>query len=104
MIYLEYTVNSVREVSPGYITETGEYVEPVLETVPVTRNFTCATQEESQTAAERIRAVYGVEPLYREIVDEPTTDEVLLDLAADHEYRLSLMELGLTDTDLGGQA
>lgn len=104
MIHLQYTVNAAREVSPGYITDAGEYVEPVWETVPETRSFACATQEESQAAAERIRASYGVEPERWESIDEPTTDEVLLDLAAEHEYRLSLMELGLTDMDLGGQA
>lgn len=31
---------------------------------------------------------------------EQTTEELLLETAADHEYRLCLMELGLTENDL----
>ena len=31
---------------------------------------------------------------------EPTTEELLLETAADHEYRLCLMELGVTEDDL----
>lgn len=31
---------------------------------------------------------------------EPTTEEILLELAADHEYRLSLQEMGLNESDL----
>ena len=31
---------------------------------------------------------------------EPTTEEILLELAADHEYRLSLQEMGLSESDL----
>lgn len=32
--------------------------------------------------------------------EEPTTEEILLELAADHEYRLSLQEMGLSESDL----
>ena len=31
---------------------------------------------------------------------EHTTEEILLELAADHEYRLSLQEMGLSESDL----
>lgn len=31
---------------------------------------------------------------------EPTTEELLLEMAADHEYRICLMELGVTKDDL----
>ena len=31
---------------------------------------------------------------------EPTTEELLLETAADHEYRLCLMELGVSEDDL----
>lgn len=31
---------------------------------------------------------------------EPTTEELLLGLAADHEYRISLQEMGLSESDL----
>lgn len=32
--------------------------------------------------------------------NEPTTEELLLEMAADHEYRLCLMELGVSENDL----
>ena len=32
--------------------------------------------------------------------EEPTTETLLLEMAADHEYRLCLMELGVNDLDL----
>lgn len=32
--------------------------------------------------------------------NEPTTEELLLETAADHEYRLCLMELGVSEDDL----
>ena len=31
---------------------------------------------------------------------EPTTEELLLETAADHEYRICLMELGVSENDL----
>ncbi len=31
---------------------------------------------------------------------EPTAEELLLEMAGDHEYRLCLMELGVTENDL----
>lgn len=31
---------------------------------------------------------------------EPTTEELLLETAADHEYRICLMELGVSEDDL----
>ena len=30
----------------------------------------------------------------------PSTEDILLEIAADHEYRLSLMEMGVTESDL----
>lgn len=56
------------------------------------------------TYAEAVKIYEMGEMAYKARLAEPSTSDVLLDLAADHEYRLSLMELGLTDTDLGGQA
>lgn len=37
---------------------------------------------------------------YVEPVQEQDTEELLLEMAADHEYRLCLMELGVTEDDL----
>ena len=37
---------------------------------------------------------------YIEPVQEASTEELLLEMAADHEYRLCLIELGVTDCDL----
>lgn len=37
---------------------------------------------------------------YIEPVQEASTEELLLEMAADHEYRLCLIELGVTDYDL----
>ena len=31
---------------------------------------------------------------------EPTNEELMLEMAADHEYRICLMELGVTENDL----
>ena len=56
------------------------------------------------TYAEAVKIYEMGEAAYKAKLAEPATGDMLLDLAADHEYRLSLIELGLTDTDLGGQA
>lgn len=44
---------------------------------------------------EEMDADYAVRP-----VPEPTNEELLLEMAADHEYRICLMELGVTENDL----
>ncbi len=48
--------------------------------------------------AEALGAV--LVPEGTELANEPTTEEILLELAADHEYRLSLQEMGLSESDL----
>lgn len=44
---------------------------------------------------EEMDADYAARP-----APEPTTEELLLETAADHEYRICLMELGVTENDL----
>lgn len=44
---------------------------------------------------EEMDADYAARP-----APEPTTEELLLETAADHEYRICLMELGVTEDDL----
>lgn len=44
---------------------------------------------------EEMDADYAARP-----APEPTTEELLLETAADHEYRLCLMELGVSEDDL----
>ena len=48
-----------------------------------------------ERTAEEIDADYAARP-----APEPTTEELLLETAADHEYRICLMELGVTEDDL----
>lgn len=65
-----------REVIARYIKDGVEYV--ILE----------------RTASE-MDADYAARP-----APEPTTEELLLETAADHEYRICLMELGVSEDDL----
>ena len=44
---------------------------------------------------EEMDADYAARP-----APEPTTEELLLETAADHEYRICLMELGVSEDDL----
>lgn len=44
---------------------------------------------------EEMDADYAARP-----APEPTTEELLLETAADHEYRICLMELGVTENDI----
>lgn len=44
---------------------------------------------------EEMDADYAARP-----APEPTTEELLLETAADHEYRICLMELGVSENDL----
>ena len=44
---------------------------------------------------EEMDADYAARP-----APEPTTEELLLETAADHEYRICLMELGVSEEDL----
>ena len=69
---------------PGPLTDNrGVYRYKLVNGRPVER-----TQEEMD-------ADYAARP-----APEPTTEELLLETAADHEYRLCLMELGVTEDDL----
>lgn len=49
----------------------------------------------AERETEEIDADYAARP-----APEPTTAELLLEMAADHEYRICLMELGVTEDDL----
>lgn len=51
-----------------------------------------------ERTAEEMEADYAALP-----EPEPSSIDLLLDTAADHEYRLCLMELGLTESDLEGE-
>lgn len=51
--------------------------------------------EVQERTQEEMDADYAARP-----VPEPTTEELLLETAADHEYRLCLMELGVSEDDL----
>ena len=51
--------------------------------------------EVKERTAEEMDADYAARP-----APEPTTEELLLETAADHEYRLCLMELGVSEDDL----
>lgn len=51
--------------------------------------------EVQERTQEEMDADYAARP-----APEPTTEELLLETAADHEYRLCLMELGVTEDDL----
>lgn len=46
---------------------------------------------------EEMDAEYAARPVTEQ---EPTDTELLLEMAADHEYRLCLMEMGVTEDDL----
>lgn len=48
-----------------------------------------------ERTAEEMDADYAARPK-----PEPTNEELLLEMAADHEYRICLMELGVTENDL----
>lgn len=51
--------------------------------------------EVRERTASEMDADYAARP-----APEPTTEELLLETAADHEYRLCLMELGVSENDL----
>ena len=48
-----------------------------------------------ESKQEEMDADYAARP-----APEPTTEELLLETAADHEYRICLMELGVSEDDL----
>lgn len=52
-------------------------------------------EEIVERTAEEMDADYAARPK-----PEPTNEELLLEMAADHEYRICLMELGVTENDL----
>ncbi len=54
------------------------------------KNATCVSRDQ-------FVSLTGHDP---EPASELTAEEILLELAADHEYRLSLQEMGLSESDL----
>ena len=51
--------------------------------------------EVQERTVEEMDADFAARP-----APEPTTEELLLETAADHEYRICLMELGVSEDDL----
>lgn len=85
--------NTVREVIP-------EYALPVSKWYGESFASRCvdAPDDVVQGMVYDLETRKFSEPV--EPATEHTTEEILLELAADHEYRLSLQEMGLSESDL----
>ena len=85
--------NTVREIVPDYALPVSKWYGPSFASrcvdAPDDVVQGMVYDSETRTFSE------PVEP-----ATEPTTEEILLELAADHEYRLSLQEMGLSESDL----
>lgn len=73
----------------------GNYFDKPLYDMRGICRFKLADGEVQERTAEEMDADYAARP-----APEPTTEELLLETAADHEYRLCLMELGVSEDDL----
>ena len=68
--------------------------EPIIDDRGVYR-YKLADGKPVERSQQEMDADYAARP-----APEPTTEELLLEMAADHEYRICLMELGVTKDDL----
>lgn len=85
--------NTVREIVPDYALPVSKWYGPSFASrcvdAPDDVVQGMVYDSETRTFSEPV-----------ESAAEPTTEEILLELAADHEYRLSLQEMGLSESDL----
>jgi hypothetical protein len=70
------------------------FLQPIMDERGVYRYKLVDVKPVERTAYE-MDADYDARP-----APEPTTEELLLETAADHEYRICLMELGVSENDL----